>query len=165
MPFVRSGKSVDAAVAAPPGAPTGLAASVSGASASFTWSAPASGGVVSSYVLVAGVTPGFASAIGSLNEVTLTVAGASAPGVPTLSASATGTTVNVSWTAGSGGAPTGYVLSASVTPGGAPIASVPLGGTSAAFPGVPSGTYYLRLTATNAAGTSPASNQVTATVP
>lgn len=99
------------------------------------------------------------------NEVTLTVAGASAPGAPTLSASASGRTVNVSWTPGSGGTPTGYTLSAAVTPGGAPVATVPLGGTSVAFANVPSGTYYLRLTASNGAGTSPASNQVTVTVP
>ena len=99
------------------------------------------------------------------NEVSLTVAGASAPGAPSLSASAAGNTVNVSWSPGSGGAPASYTLSASVTPGGAPIVSMPLGGTSASFPGVPSGTYYLRLTATNAGGTSPASNQVTVTVP
>lgn len=102
---------------------------------------------------------------GPSNEVTLTVAGASAPGAPTLSASATGSTVNVSWTAGSGGAPTSYTLSAAVTPGGAPVATVPLGGTSVSFANVPSGTYYLRLTASNAAGTSPASNQVAVTVP
>ncbi len=99
------------------------------------------------------------------NEVVLTVAGASAPGAPTLSASATGSTVNVSWSPGSGGAPASYTLSASVTPGGAPIVSVPLGGTSIAFTGVPSGTYYLRLTASNGAGTSAPSNEVPVTVP
>lgn len=41
-----------------PGAPSGLAASVSGLSASFTWSAPASGGSVSDYLLEAGSAPG-----------------------------------------------------------------------------------------------------------
>lgn len=102
---------------------------------------------------------------GPSNEITLTVAGASAPGAPTLSASATGHTVTVSWTPGSGGTPTSYTLSAAVTSGGAPVATVPLGGTSASFANVPSGTYYLRLTASNGAGTSAASNQVTVTVP
>ncbi len=99
------------------------------------------------------------------NEVTMTIAGATAPGAPTLSASVAGTTVNVNWSPGSGGAPTSYTLSASLTPGGAAIGSVPVGGTSLAIPAVPSGTYYLWITATNAAGTSPASNQVAVTVP
>ena len=99
------------------------------------------------------------------NEVVLTVAGASAPGAPTLSASATGSTVNVSWSPGGGGAPASYTLSASATPGGAPIVSVPLGGSSIAFANVPSGTYYLRLTASNGAGTSAPSNEVSVTVP
>ena len=95
------------------------------------------------------------------NEVALTVAGASAPGAPTLNAaSVVGRTVNLSWSAGGGPAPTGYTLMATVTPGGAPIATVPLGGTSVSFPGVPPGTYYLRLTASNGAGTSAPSNQV-----
>lgn len=115
------------------------------------------------YVRVAAQNAGGTSA--ASNEVTLSVAGATAPGAPALSASASGATVTASWTPGSGGAPTGYTLSASVTPGGAPIVSVPLGGTSATFTNVPSGTYYLRITAGNAAGTSPASNQVTVTVP
>ena len=186
--------------APPPSSPTGLAASVAGTTATFTWTPPASGGAPTSYVLYAGVTPAFTAAIASLpiaptatslavpgvpvgtfyvrlvavnaagtsapsNEVSLSVAGATVPGAPTLSGSASGGTVQVSWTPGPGGAPASYTLTASLTPGGAAIATVPLTGTSAAFPGVPSGIYYLRLTATNAAGTSPASNTVTVTVP
>ncbi len=99
------------------------------------------------------------------NEVSVTVAGLTAPGAPTLTASASGSTVTVSWSPGGGGPPARYTLTASMTPGGASIATVPLGGTSAVFPGIPSGTYYVRITATNAAGTSPASNEVTVTVP
>lgn len=102
---------------------------------------------------------------GPSNEVTVTVAGPSAPGAPTLSASASGRTVTLSWTPGAGGAPTGYTLSAAVTPSGAPVATAPLSGTRVAFANVPSGTYYLRLTASNGAGTSPPSNQVAVTVP
>ena len=185
---------------APPASPTGFGVSVTGTTATFSWTAPVSGGPPAGYVLLAGLSPGFTSAIASLplpvsptsfsipgvpvgtfyvrlvaqnaggtsgpsNEVTLTVAGASAPGAPTLNASATGRTVNVSWTPGNGGAPTGYTLSAAVTPGGAPVATVPLGGTSVSFANVPSGTYYLRLTASNGAGTSPASNEVAVAVP
>lgn len=99
------------------------------------------------------------------NEVTVTVAGLTAPGAPTLSASVAGSTVSVSWIPGNGGPPSSYFLVATVTPGGAPVASVPLAGAGATFPGVPSGTYYLQLTASNAAGTSPPSNQVVVTVP
>lgn len=100
------------------------------------------------------------------NEVALTVAGLTAPGAPTLNVPmVSGSTVSLSWTAGSGGAPAGYTLAASATPGGAPIVTVPLGGTSVSFAGVPSGTYYLRLTASNAAGASPPSAEVTLTVP
>ena len=44
-----------------PGPPSGLVASVSGLSASFTWSAPVSGGPVSDYLLEAGTSPGAAN--------------------------------------------------------------------------------------------------------
>ena len=190
---------VPQAVAAP-GAPSNLAASVAGNTASFTWNAPATGGPVASYLLVAGTTPGFAIPIatvslpgtpgaaipgvppgtyyvrilalnaggtsGPSNEVTVTVAGPAAPGAPTLNVPVVaGSTVSLSWSAGSGGPPTGYTLVASHTPGGAPIVTVPLSGTSVTFTSVPSGTYYLRLTASNAVGTSAASNEVTAVVP
>jgi N-acyl-D-amino-acid deacylase len=101
----------------------------------------------------------------SSNEVTVMVAGLTPPGAPTLSASVSGSTVSVSWSPGGGGPAASYLLVASVAPGSTPVASVPLGGTGASFPGVPSGTYYLRITASNAAGTSPPSNQVVVTVP
>lgn len=100
------------------------------------------------------------------NEVTVTVAGASAPGAPVLNTPVvSGSTVTLSWTPGPGGTPTSYTLIAATTPGGAPIVTVPLSGSGASFAGVPSGTYYLRLTAANAAGTSAASSQVTLVVP
>ena len=43
--------------------------------------------------------------------------------------------------------------------------SAPLGGTAIAFGGVPSGTYFLRMVAHNALGTSPPSNEITVVVP
>ena len=58
-----------------------------------------------------------------------------------------------------------YTRETLLTPGGAPIVSVPFGGTTASFSAVPSGTYYLRITATNAGDTSAASNQVTVPPP
>ncbi|MEZ5293511.1 MAG: hypothetical protein R2745_20680 [Vicinamibacterales bacterium] len=90
------------------------------------------------------------------------------PGPATLTASVTGTTVNLTWTAPTtGGFPTGYQLLAGATPGFTqPIASVPLPATATtlSIPGVPFGTYYLRLVATGAAGAGPASNEVTVVV-
>jgi YVTN family beta-propeller protein len=96
------------AVAPPPGAPTNLAATVAGDTATFTWSAPSSGGAPNGYTLVAGLTPGFTAVIASL-----------------------------------------------------PLAAAP---TSSAIPGVPPGTYYVRILAQNAGGTSAASNEVVLTV-
>lgn len=183
-----------------PASPTGLGVTVAGSTATFSWTAPLSGGAPTGYLLLAATSPGFTVPIASLplpasptsaaipgvpagiyyvrlaaqnaggtsapsNEVTVIVVGVVTPGAPTLSASVSGRTVNVSWTPGSGGTPTGYTLSAATSDGGAPIGSVPVSGASVAFPNVPSGTYFLRLTASNSAGTSPPSNQVAVTVP
>lgn len=183
-----------------PGAPTGLAASVSGNAATFTWAAPTSGGAPTTYVLLAGLTPGFAAPIASVplppspmtfavggvppgtyyvrlhaqnaggtgpasNEVAFTVGGA--PSAPTLnSPSIVGNTVGLSWSAGSGGgAPTSYVLTASLSASGPTIATVSVPSSSIAIPGVPSGTYFVRVAGVNAAGVSAPSNQVTVAVP
>jgi predicted phage tail protein len=94
-------------VAAPPGPPTSLAASVAGTTVSFTWSPPAAGGPVGNYVLLAGLTPAFSTA---------------------------------------------YV-------------TVPLGATPGfVTTGVPAGTYYVRVLAQNAGGTSAPSNETVVTV-
>lgn len=99
------------------------------------------------------------------NEAVLTVAGPAAPGAPTMSQpTGSGNTLNLAWTPGGGGVPTSYVLTA-LTTGGAVIASVPLAGTTASFANVPNGTYVLQVAAVNGVGTSPASNQVTVTLP
>lgn len=186
--------------APPPGPPSNLAATVSGATVSFGWTPPASGGAVGAYVLVAGLAPGFVVPFAAVplgatpgfavpgvppgtyyvrvlaqnaggtsapsNEVAFTVAGLTPPGAPTLNAPmVSGSTVSLSWGPGSGDAPTGYTLTASLAPGSAPIVTVPFTSTGASFPGVPSGTYYLRLTASNAAGTSAPSAEVAVVVP
>lgn len=190
------------AVPAVPNNPTSLTVGVAGSTVTFQWSAPAAGGPVGEYVLIASTTPGFATPLVSLpvaapatsvvvpgvppgryyarvyarnsggnstfasNEVTLDVAGPSAPGTPVLNTpGVAGGVVSLSWSAGGGGTPASYTLYASLTPGGTPIATVPLTGTSVAFGGVPAGTYYLRMTASNALGTSGLSNQVTLVVP
>ena len=184
----------------PPGAPTNLTATVLGSTATLTWTAPASGGPVGNYALVAGLTPGFAVPLGTLplpagststvipgippgtyyvrvlaqnasgtsaasNEVAITVAAPAAPGAPTLNPpTVTGNTVGLSWLPGGGGAPTSYVLTA-LTSGGVVLGSAPLSGSAASFPGVPGGSYLLRLVAVNSVGPSPASNTVTLVVP
>jgi hypothetical protein len=184
---------------APPGSPSNLTATVSGTTANFTWTAPASGGPAEGYVLVAGLSPGFAAPIavlplgastsvsvpavppgtyyvrvlamnalgtgGASNETTVSVAAPSMPGPPSVNPpQVSGGTVTLSWSAGSGGAPTGYTLFASTTPGGVPIATVPVAGTSISFTNVPNGTYYVRVRASNAQGTSAPSAEVILTV-
>ena len=98
--------------------------------------------------------------------MSFTIAGPTPPGAPTLNpAVVAGNTVSLSWAPGAGGAPTSYTLFAAATPGGAPFLSAPLGGNAIAFGGVPSGTYYVRMVAHNALGTSPPSNEITVVVP
>lgn len=95
-------------VPAPPGAPTSLTATVFGSTATFTWAAPATGGPVGNYAIIAGLTPGFAVPLGSL--------------------------------------------------------PLPAGSTTTTIPGIPPGTYYLRVLAQNAGGSSASSNEVAITV-
>ena len=103
------------------------------------------------------------------NAVTVTVPQAVvAPGAPTnLTATVNGTTALFSWTpAVAGGAVANYLLVAGTTPGFVvPVASLMLPGVSGAtIPDVPPGTYYARVLALNAGGTSGPSNEVVVTV-
>lgn len=50
-----------------PGAPSGLAVSAVGTTATFTWNAPSSGGTPTGYTLLAGLTPGFTTPYASLS--------------------------------------------------------------------------------------------------
>jgi hypothetical protein len=91
-----------------------------------------------------------------------------APGAPTgLTASSTGSTVFLNWAAATGGgAAAAYVIEAGSTPGAANLANFSTGSTATSFSagGVGAGTYYVRVKATNAAGTSAASNEATLVV-
>ncbi|MGD9906022.1 MAG: carboxypeptidase regulatory-like domain-containing protein, partial [Vicinamibacterales bacterium] len=83
------------------------------------------------------------------------------PGAPvSLRATSTAFTVQISWAeSGSGGVTTSYVLEAGFAPGTTAV-TLPVASTSLTVPGVAPGTYYLRVRAVNALGTSPPSNEV-----
>ncbi len=109
-----------------------------------------------------GATAGPAS-----NEVVVPVTGGcQAPGAPTdLTAITRGTSVFLAWNPGNGGRPTSYTLHASYTSQGAAIAGF---GTTTPYlnvGGVPTGTYYVRVYAATACGTSAASNEIVVTAP
>jgi hypothetical protein len=91
-----------------------------------------------------------------------------APGVPTnLTVSVVDSTVTLNWSAPStGGQATSYVLEAGRTPGSSNLAVFDTGNGSTSFTAAPvaPGTYFVRVKARNAAGTSAASNEVIAVV-
>lgn len=102
---------------------------------------------------------------GPSNEVSLTVGSVGVPAAPVLELPVVaGSTVTLSWRAGAGPAPTAYVIGAAMSPGGALFTTAQVSGTSLTVPGVPAGTYYLRVVAATSAGTSPPSNEVTVVV-
>jgi all-beta uncharacterized protein/fibronectin type III domain protein/PKD domain-containing protein len=91
-----------------------------------------------------------------------------APGAPSsLAAAVSGANVVLIWTAPiSGDAPSSYVLEAGSATGLVDLANFDTGSSLPAFTAtnVPSGTYYVRVRARNASGTSAASNEIVVTV-
>ena len=86
-----------------------------------------------------------------------------APSTPAaLGAVVSGSTVTISWTpSSSGGAATSFQLRAGSAPGASNYGAADVTGTSLVVPNVPNGTYYIRLLAMNAQGTSqPTADQV-----
>ena len=74
--------------------------------------------------------------------------------------------VAITWRAPvSGGTPSIYQLQAGYSPGASDAAVALTPGTSLFAPGVPPGTYYLRVRAGNAAGGGPATGDLVVTVP
>jgi hypothetical protein len=102
----------------------------------------------------------FALALLLLTPGTLTLR-AAAPTAPTnLAATVNGLFVSLSWSASANG-PTQYILQAGGAPGETSI-TVPLSGSSTTFSAsAAAGTYYVRVVAVNAEGTSAPSNEVT----
>jgi hypothetical protein len=78
-----------------------------------------------------------------------------------------GSTVTLTWLAPFFGTPTSYVLEAGTASGLSDIVVFNTGSTALtlSFPGVPPGTYYVRVRAVNALGASVASNERVIVVP
>ncbi|WP_395700282.1 hypothetical protein [Aquabacterium sp.] len=99
------------------------------------------------------------------NEMKLVV-GPQPPGAPNaVAASVSGSTISLAWTAPSGGgAPTAYTIEAGSRSGLGPanLANFSTGSTATTFStaGVPAGTYFVRVRATNGSGAGIASNEV-----
>jgi hypothetical protein len=106
------------------------------------------------FVRMHAVGPGGPSA--ASNEVQITVSAAPAvcqpPATPSVTVQVTGSTVAISWSAVAGAA--GYQLAAYTSPGGPLIHSqnFPASSTSVSYPGIPAGSYYVRVTAANPCG-------------
>lgn len=195
-----------------PGAPTGLAAAVSGASVSLSWNAATAGCAPTGYVLEAGSASGLsnlanfntgstvtafsASGVASgtyfvrvraantsgssaaSNEVRFTIGSSSPTPTPTpaptpctspsapsdVSAATNGTTVTLAWGAASG-SPTSYVVEVGTSSGASNVASQDTGSTATSVSSTLSpGTYFARIRAVNACGTSAASGEITFTI-
>ena len=133
------------------------------------------------YVRVRGVNGGVEGPVS--NEIRVQVTGGcQAPGAPTdFTAITRGDTVYMGWNDGNGGVPTTYVVLARYAPastGAGVIASLPtekgpertmfnapIPGGYHNVGGVPTGSYYVQVVATNACGISAASNEIVVNAP
>jgi hypothetical protein len=174
----------------PPPAPTNLASAVQGSTVSLSWSPGAGtvGPFIyqlevgrargtSDLVVTTVAAPGLitsnvpnglywvrvrsanaAGVSGPSNEISVRVGCVAAPAPPLgVAAQVSGHTVSIGWQPAAGA--TGYVLEAGSGPGAADLAVVPLG-AAALTASVPDGTYYVRVRALNACGSSTPSNEV-----
>lgn len=186
------------ATTALPSVPLNLQATVVGSQLTVSWSPPASGAPISSYLLQAGTGPGlsdlFDGAIGPITSISAALSsgtyyvrvaarngagtgpttadvvasvGRAAPGAPgNLTATVAGSLITLNWLPpGSGGAVSDYSLQAGTAPGLANVFSGVIGPVTSLSANAPPGEYYLRVYARGPGGTSPASNEVVASVP
>jgi IPT/TIG domain len=182
-----------------PGPPSRLAASTSGSTVTFAWSAPSSGGPPTEYMIAAGSSAGLSDladfstgstatsfSVGAVpagtffvrvratnnhgtsapsNEVRLVVGESvcsDPPSAPTgLRFTLSGSTVTLTWNA-SAGSPRSYLIEEGSFSGGTNLKVSDSGSTSTsvAATDVGPGTYFVRLRAQNACGTSRPSNEV-----
>jgi hypothetical protein len=105
------------------------------------------------------------------NEIVVTVGSTVCGTTPSaasgLTGSVNGSTVSLTWNAPGGGCPpTNYFLEAGSSPGASNIVNFSTGSDATSFTttGVPPATYYVRVRASNANGTSAPSNEVLVTV-
>lgn len=96
-------------------------------------------------------------------EVLVTIGVPEAPGA--LSASVIGSTLTLRWTAPPTPGVDGYLIAAGTAPGLSDLAAAPLGNqTTLVVPGVPAGTYYVRVQASAAGVAGAPSNELAITV-
>lgn len=178
----------------PPGAPTNVVANVTGSLLAVNWSAPASGGSVSNYILQAGSVPGaadiFNGALGLATSIAANVppatyylrvlaqgpGGTSPPSsdvvatvtcpIPAAPILSGSKTGNViTLTWTAPAGATSYVLRAGNGPGLSNLFNASIGNTNALAAPVPNGVYFVRVSATSACGASVASNEITISIP
>jgi hypothetical protein len=104
---------------------------------------------------------------GASNEAAVTLDGTiSVPNAPTgLVWILNGRTLGLQWTPPkTGGMPSGYQIEAGLSPGGL-IATVPTTTPGLIVPNAPSGTFYIRVRAGNAAGLGPPTAEITVSIP
>jgi predicted phage tail protein len=101
------------------------------------------------------------------NEISFTVGAPCVPtGVPTsVSASRAGNVITVSWAAPSGSAPFAYTIVAGTSAGASNLGTFPVGSATTISAPVPAGSYFIRVRAANACGTSGDSSEVSVSVP
>ncbi len=170
-------------------APAGLRSQLTGPNTTFTWDAmvpPPTGGYVIEGGFKAGQTAG-ALPVGNATSVTLPmpagpvfirvrpqgstevsneiVAGCVAPPLPptALTTTLVGTTLTLAWTAPAA-AVTNYTLLAGTAAGLSNVVTLPLGSQTSVSGTVPGGTFFARVTASNACGTSGPSGEVFFTI-
>ena len=171
-------------------APSNLRARTAGGAVEFTWdgaAVPSAGGYVLEAGLAAGQTAvavpvgggtGFVTPVlvpgpvfvrmrtpGSTEVSNEVVVGCVAPPLPptALTTSLTGTNLSLAWSAPAGDI-TGYTLLAGTAAGLSDVVTLPLGPQTSVSGTVPGGTFYARVTASNACGTSGPSGEVFFTI-